>query len=183
LVTQTDLTWYPWGQNLVIVTKEDQVTRQLDRTVTKRYSGANVAQVLTELSDAAGVEFSLEPGAIQRVPPEFRRISLILDNARIREALEDIRGVTGMDYVIKSTGIYLWNQNAPAAAAATPASPIFGTLQLDNGMSIFLRAGDLPPDILEYAEHKKQMEYKRLRQQMKDEQFVPTTQPATRPAQ
>ena len=46
--------------------------------------------------------------------------------------------------------------------------------------SLFLRASDMPADILEYAEHKKAQEFKRLRQQMKDEQFVPT--PATQPA-
>src|SRR6185437_8314880 len=109
------------------------------------------------------------PGALQRVPPDFRRITLVLDNARIREAMEDIRGVTGLDYIIKSTGVYLWNQNAPAAPAAAPVSPIVATLQLDNGMQLFLRANDIPEDILEYDEHKKLQEFRRLRQMMKDE--------------
>ncbi|HWE03462.1 MAG TPA: hypothetical protein VG326_13740 [Tepidisphaeraceae bacterium] len=180
---QTDLTWYPWGLNIVIIPKLDQIARQLDRTVTKRYSGVEVGQVLGDLSKSAGVAFSLEAGALQRVPPEFRRITLILDNARVREALEEIRGVTGLDYVVKPTGIYLWNQNPPALAPVMPpGGPIIATLQLDNGMSLFLRAGDLPADILDYAEHKKLQEYKRLRQMMKDEQFVPATQPTTHPA-
>ena len=128
------------------------------------------------------MEFDLEPGALQRVPADFRRITLILGNAKIREAMENIRGVTGLDYVVKPTGVYLWNQNPPVPVPVTP-SPILGTLQLDNGMSLFLRASDMPADILEYAEHKKAQEFKRLRQQMKDEQFVPTpaTQPASKP--
>jgi hypothetical protein len=180
LSKQTDLTWYPWGQNIVIVTKEAQISRQLDRTITRRFNGADVAQVLTELAQAAGVEFDLEPGALQRVPADFRRITLILDNARIREAMEDIRGVTGLDYIVKPTGVYLWNQNASATPAAAP-SPIVATLQLDNGMQLFLRANDMPSDILEYAEHKKLQEFRRLRQMMKDEQFTPATQPTTRP--
>lgn len=169
----------------MIVPKEDQIARQLDRTVTKQYNGTDVGKVLSELSEAAGVEFSLEAGAIQRVPPEFRRISLILGNAKVREALEEIRGVTGLDYVVKPEGIYFWNQNPPAAVAANvpPGGPIIATIQLDNGMSLFLRHDDLPADILEYAQHKKTQEFKRLRQQMADEQFHPaaTTQATTRP--
>jgi len=85
----------PWGQNIVVVAKEDQVNRQLDRTISVRFNAAEVGQVLTELSLGAGVDFSIEPGQLQRVPADFRRITLVLDNARIREALEDIRGVTG----------------------------------------------------------------------------------------
>ena len=61
-------------------------------------------------------------------------------------------------------------------------SPIYATLQLDNGMTLFLRENNLPPDIREYAEHKKQREYKRLREMMKDEGWKPTTQPTTKPA-
>jgi len=48
-------------------------------------------------------------------------------------------------------------------------------------MTLFLRESDLPSDIRQLAEKKKQQEYKRLREMMKDENFVPTTQPATRP--
>lgn len=177
LSKQTDLTWYPWGQNILVVPKEDQVNRQLERTISCRFNATDVGQVLTELSLGAGVDFSIEPGALQRVPADFRRITLVLDNARVREALEDIRGVTGLDYAVKSTGVYLWNQNSPPTATANAMSPIVATLQLDNGMSIFLRANEMPADLLEYVEHKKLQEFKRLRQKMKDEQFVPTTQP------
>ncbi|MDB5331348.1 MAG: hypothetical protein JWP03_2499 [Phycisphaerales bacterium] len=185
LAKDTDATWYPWGTNIVVVPKEDQIVMQLRKTLSWRFHGEDLAQVLTVLSQAAGVEFSLEPGALQRVPPEFRKITLFLDNASVRQALDDIRGVTGLDYVIKPEGVYLWNQNPDAKSIppATQPSPIFGTLQLDNGIVLFLRDKDLPPDIREYAEHKKQQEYKRLRQMMKDEQFVPQTQPTTKPAE
>ena len=177
LSKQTELTWYPWGQNIVVLTKEDQIARQLDRTITKHYNSAEVGAVLADLAKIAGVEFNYEPGALQRVPPEFRKLTLVLDNARVREALEEIRGVTGLDYTVKPDSVYLWNQNPPSTAAAPAGGPIMGSLQLDNGIQLFLRAGDLPPDIFQYAEHKKLQEFKRLRQQMKDEQFVPTTQP------
>jgi hypothetical protein len=178
LTKQTELTWYPWGTNIVIVPKEAQISRQLDRKISCRFNGAELGQVLTELSQDAAVEFSMEPGALQRVPPDFRRITLILDNARIREALEHIRGVTGLDYVVKPASVYFFNQNTPTPAAPAAPSPVLATLQLDAGLSIFLRANDLPPDIQQYVEHKKQEEFKRLRKKMKDEHFVPTTQAA-----
>lgn len=172
LTRQTDATWYPWGQNVVVVPKEDQVLRQLDKTITRRYSGVDIAQVLTELSEAAGVEFSLEPGALQRVPPEFRKVTLLLDNAKVRQALEDIRGVTGLDYTIKPGGVYLWNQNSPTTAQALPpGGAIVAEIRMSDGMQIFLRHDDLPPDILEFIEHKKQQEYQLLRDQMKQEHF------------
>ena len=182
LARQTDLTWYPWGRNVVIVSKEDQVGRQLDRTVTMRFNGVDVGEVLAELSKAANVPFSIEAGAVQRVPPDFRKITLILDNAHVREGLENIRGVTGLDYVVKADSIYFWNQNPPATAAAVTVipsgGPIVATLQLDNGVSLFLREKDIPADILEYAQHKKAEEFARLRKKMQDEKFVPTTRPA-----
>src|SRR5207248_3802897 len=75
-----------------------------DRTVTGVQTCAlpisDVSLVLTELAQAAGLDFSIEAGAIQRVPAEFRKVTLLLENARVREALEDIRGVTGLDYEI-----------------------------------------------------------------------------------
>jgi hypothetical protein len=180
LTGQTDATWYPWGQNIVVVPKEDQVVRQLEQTITRRFNGVDIAQVLTELSETAGVQFSLEAGALQRVPPDFRKVTLLLDNARIRQALEDIRGVTGLDYTIKPAGVYLWIQNSPATAQALPpGGAIVAEIKLSGSMQLFLRHDDLPSDILEYIEHKKQQEYAQIREQMKQEHFTPA--PTSRP--
>jgi hypothetical protein len=178
---RTDATWYPWGKSIVILPKEQVILQQLQKTINRRFSNTDLGQVLSELAQAAGVDFDIEPGALQRVPPEYRRVTMLLENASVRQALENVRGITGLDYVIKPTGVYLWNQNPnPSPSAAT--SPIYATLQLDNGMTLFLRDKDLPSDIRDFAEHKKQQEYKRLRQMMKDEGFKPTTRPTTRPA-
>ena len=54
-------------------------------------------------------------------------------------------------------------------------------MQLDNGMQMFLRDKDCRPTSGSIAEHKKQQEFERLRQMMKDENFKPATQPATQP--
>lgn len=177
---QTNLTWYPWGQTVVIVPKEVQVGRMLDRTLTRHYSNTDLAQILTELSQAADVPFEIQPGAIQRVPVEFRKLTLLLDNAKVREALEEIRGVTGLDYEPRNGAVYISSapMAAPVAGPTTVPAAIIGTLHLDNGTDVFLRANDVPADILAYIEHKKAEEFARLREKMKAEHFVPTTQPA-----
>ncbi len=178
---RTDATWYPWGKGIVVVPKEQVILQQLQKTISRRFNNADLSQVLSDLAQAAGVDFDIEAGALQRVPPEFRRVTMMLENASVRQALDNVRGMTGLDYVVKPNSVYLWNQN-PNPTPATQPSPIYATLQLDNGMTLFLREQNLPPDIREYAEHKKQQEYKRLRQMMKDEGFKPTTQPTTKPA-
>src|SRR5206468_3878651 len=75
---RTDATWYPWGKSIVIVPREQVVLQQLRKTINRRFNNTELSQVLTELSQAAGIDFELEAGALQRVPPEFRRITLLL---------------------------------------------------------------------------------------------------------
>src|SRR5205823_3924238 len=62
--TKTDATWYPWDKQLVVVPKTDQIRNQLAKTITSRFNGVDVGQVLTELLTRAGVEYSIESGAI-----------------------------------------------------------------------------------------------------------------------
>jgi hypothetical protein len=180
LVKQTRATWYPWGKSIVIVPKEEQIHNQLEKTITVHYPGTDVSQVLTELSQKADVPFEIEPGAIQRIVPEFRKIRLDLYDASITKALEAIAGFTGLGYVVNDKGVYIWNQsNNPASA---PRDPIIGILPLDNGMQILIPKSQVPEDVQEYLQSKTQGELDRIREQMKKENFKPaTTQPATRP--
>jgi hypothetical protein len=99
LARETNATWYPWGRSIVVLPREMQVrNNQLGRTVSIRYTGVDIAQVLLELSKASGVPFEIEAGAIQRIPADSRNVSLILDNATVAEALETISGFTGLDW-------------------------------------------------------------------------------------
>lgn len=183
MTRQSDATWYPWGKDIVIVPKQQQIRLQLDKTITARYTGQDISKVLDSLSQKAGVPFQVEPGAYQRVPPEYRSIKLDLDNASIRQVLDDIRGFTGLDYVVKPDGIYIWNQNPnPTSAARGGNDPVIATIEADGGLQIFLRESDLPSDVVEYLKHKKEEEVARLRRRMKDENFTPATQPATQTA-
>lgn len=179
LVRDTGLTWYPWGDSIVVVPKEAQVRNQLGKTVTLRYNGVDISQVLRELEQYSGVEFSIEPGAVQRVAPEFRNVTLVLDNATIREALESIAGFTGLGYVINANGVYIWNQSSNpggGGAGGAAAERAIGMILLDNGVQIFLRPADLDPDLLQYLEFRKKREMKKLREMMEEEGFKPVPQ-------
>jgi hypothetical protein len=180
LVKQTRATWYPWGKSIVIVPKEEQIHNQLEKTITVHYPGTDVSQVLTELSQKADVPFEIEPGAIQRIVPEFRKIRLDLYDASITKALEAIAGFTGLGYVVNDKGVYIWNQsNNPAS---TPRDPAIGILQLDDGMQLFVPKSQVPEDIQEYLKSRTQKELAKIRDMMKADHFEPTSQPTTKPA-
>lgn len=180
MARETPATWYPWGKSVVVLPREMQIrANNLGKTVTVRYSGVDIAQVLLELEKAAGVDFEIEAGAIQRIPPESRNVTLILD-ATVQQALEAISGVTGLDYVVKGDGVYIWNPSAAGAGGAAQ-DPVLGMIQLDNGVQIMLRRSTVPPDVQQYIDHRREKAIEALREMMKDENFKPTTQPTTRP--
>jgi hypothetical protein len=183
LVQETRATWYPWGKSIVIVPKEDQVRTQLAKTITIRFNGVDVQQVLAELSQRAGVDFSMEPGAIQRIAPEFRTVRLNLVDAPIKQALDSLTGFTGLAYAVREDGVYIWN---PSSTATTPArDPTVGLIQLDNGMQVLVKESQVPPDMTEYLRMKTQKKLDEIREMMREEGFKPTTQPApaTQPAE
>ena len=183
LSRETSATWYPWGKSIVVLPREMQVrTIQLGKTLDVRFTDTDISQVLLELEQASGVEFEIEAGAVQRVPPESRKVSLILTNATVQQALEAISGITGLDYVVKGAGLYIWNQSAGVGAGGGSADPAVGMIQLDNGMQVMVRRSHLPPDVREYVDHRMQRAINGLREMMKEEGFKPTTQPATEPA-
>ena len=121
---------------------------QLDKSITARFNGSDIARVLDQLSIETGIPFQIEPGAFQRVPPQYRTIRLDLENATVRQILEDIRGVTGLDYLVKAEGVYVWNQNpafANQSTQPTGSDPVIAMLQIDPATQMMLRESDLPP--------------------------------------
>jgi hypothetical protein len=180
LARETRATWYPWDKSILIVPKEVMIRELLSKTISIRYNGVDVSQVLAELSQRSGVDFNIEPGAIQRIPSEFRTIRLVLGNATIKQALENLAGFTGLGYVVNETGVYIWNQ--AATASSTQRDPVVGTIQLDNGMVVFVRESECPPDVNEYLKARKQREYEKLRTMMREEGFKPSPKPTTKQA-
>src|SRR5262249_42325708 len=87
----TDATWYPWGRTILIRQKADYIRDRIqNKLTTRRFNGVDVGQVLSELQSIAGVDFVMEPGSVQKIPAESRNLRLVLDNASIAQALENI---------------------------------------------------------------------------------------------
>jgi type II secretory pathway component GspD/PulD (secretin) len=179
IAQQTEGTWYPWEKSIVIVPKEEQIRNQLNKTISVRWDSVDIEQVLQELSTRSGVPFSFEAGAIQRVPIEFRKVRLFLQEVPIKQALETLSSVTGLGYSVTEDGVYIWN-----AAVTSPAArdPIVAMIQLKDGSMLLLPQSKVPADVREYLNQRINNEIDKLRQQMKEEGFRPTTQPATHPA-
>ena len=177
---QTEATWYPWGKTIVILGKQDQIKRQLSRTISIRYSGADLAQVLSDLSQKAGVPFDIESGALQQLPPEARAINLILEDYTIHDALDAIRGTAGLDFMIRDGGVYLWNQ----VTSPTRKDRVLITMQVrGTDLVVFIPESQVPQDIKQYVAQKAKKQFESIREMMKEEGFRPTpaTQPATKP--
>jgi len=119
IVRETNATWYPWGSNIVVVPKREQLRTQLGKTLTARYRSVDVGQVLMELFQRAGVDFTVDPGAYQQIPPVYRNITLLLDNATIQQALQTIGGYTGLGFEVNDDGVRVWNQLNPSTTAPT----------------------------------------------------------------
>lgn len=174
----TDATWYPWGRTLVVRLKVDHIRDQLGKTITRRFNGVDVSQVLAELASIADVPFIIEPGAVARLNPDSRNIRLMLDNAPIAQALENLAGFTGLAWAVTEKGVYISN---PGTSAGASREPSVGWIQLDNGMQVILRESQVPPDLREYLKHKTDQQLQKIRQMMVEEGFKPTSQPATKP--
>jgi hypothetical protein len=111
---QTDATWYPWGQSIVIVPKVEATRLLLSKRITTRFRDVPLQQVLLELAEQSGATFQMTPGVLQKVPPAYAKITLILDDATIDQALQSISGATGLAFTPTSDGI-----SVTLAAAAT----------------------------------------------------------------
>jgi hypothetical protein len=202
----TGMTWYPWGKAVVVLKKEDQIRLLLQKPITVRYggpggAGVDVSQVLLELSKATRVPFAIEPGAVQRIPPEFRTVRLMIDNAPVQQILEQLSGTTGLGWTISdrvgsngsggSGGVYIWNNSPIPPGAGGPVVPPAGgregagaravmLLPLKDGGQMIVTEADLPEDVRQYLRAKRQAEVEKLREQMRQEGYKPATRPAER---
>ncbi len=118
---QTRATWYPWGKNLVVLKKTDEIRMRLAKRMTTRFNGDDVGDVLLELQRDSGVPFQIQPAAFQKIPAKFRVIQLTVDDASIHQILESICGVTGLAYTITDDGVRITNPLLPESPATQPS--------------------------------------------------------------
>jgi hypothetical protein len=101
----TDVTWYPWGRNLVVVRKIEAIRLLLTKRLTRRYVGADLQQVLLELSEFSNVPFMYQPGVLQHVPPAYQRVTLTIEDATVQQTLENISAKTGLRFTPTDDGV------------------------------------------------------------------------------
>src|SRR6266550_3205595 len=167
VTTQTPATWYPWGKTIVVLPKQDQVRRQLQKDITLRHDGTDVAQVLGELSMRSGVPFRYEPGTFQELAPQSRQIKLVL-NATVTDALEAVCGLTGLGYQVKEDEVYIWNT---ASTAVRPRDKTIAILQTETGLQVLINESNCPPDVREFIERVKEKQFDALRKMMAEQGF------------
>lgn len=180
LPKESGATWYPWGKNLIITTKEDRVRAQLGRTLTVRYNNVDVLQVLMELATRSGVRFDIQSGALGQLPAEARSVRALFENASVQQVLEAICGSTGLAWSIREEAVQVTNPNVRPGGATR--DPVIGILQLDIGLQVLVPQSQVPPDLREFIRHKTRKELEKMRKMMQDEGFRPATRPATEPS-
>jgi hypothetical protein len=181
ITKQTRATWYPFGKTVIVLPKADLVKEQLAKTLTMRYNGAEIGQVLEDLRKKAGVAFEIDSGAIQRIPSEFRTVRVFWDNVTVQQALESLKGFAGIDYQITDRGVTITNPTPAATGAGTAADPVIAMVPLENNVTIFLRESQVPPELRGYLQHRLKRSVEELRQMAIAEKF-PLTQPTTKPS-
>lgn len=183
LYKETKATWYPWGKNILVVTKDECTRRMLAKPLSFRPvdRGTDVLQVLGDISARTGVFFEYQPGVIQAIPAETRLIRGVFENAPAQQVLEAISAATGLKYTIVDEKVTI--TSAGGTSAVPPRDPAVGWIQLDNGVQLLLPSSQVPDDIKQYLRHRMQKEFAKMRQMMAEEGFKPTppAPPATRP--
>ena len=180
IAKDTPLAWGPWGRSVLIKPKEAWVRDQLDKRVTRRFIATDIGQVLSDLADITGVDLTIEPGALQKLPPNARTVTIELENKPVGQGLETIAGFTGLNYSANEKGVYVWNP-AGAGAGGGSQDPVFAMLTLpDSGIQVMIRQSEIPDDLRQFIRDRKGKELEKLRELMKESGFKPvTTQPAS----
>lgn len=163
--------WYPAGQQVVVLPKIRQIERQLEMKVyVSGDQSMSLTESLVDLAQRTGVLLKLDPGVLATLPPELvERFSLRIQNATARQTLELIAGQTGLAYFIEPDGVRLTTNTMNPAATSQMAAQVSATAEATvrslrsnsivgeitfaekDGMSysFFVREADLPSDVNE----------------------------------
>ena len=178
MTRQSDATWYPWGKDIVIVPKQQQIRLQLDKTITAALHGPGhqqgARQSLAEggraVPGGAGGVSARAAGVSQHQARSGQRQHPAGAGRHSRVHRPGLRREAGRD-------LHLEPEPQPTANARGGNDPVIATIEADGGLAVFLRESDLPADVAEYLKHKKDEEVARLRRRMKDENFSPRRGP------
>ena len=166
-------TWFVSGDAIVILQREAQMQRQLQKRVSLRYRNARLVNVLLELASAARAKLHLEPGVLVMLPETQREnLNLIMAEATVDQALEVISGATGLVFTVVDDGIQIspsdYLKAEPMISASTPKKrpPFFIKESMkmgSNSVEVFYSAEELPEDVIEKILSHRESMIERLR--------------------
>ncbi len=100
--------WYPSGKRIVVTGVLQQSQRELKRRVTLTASHKPLFDILTDLSNQAGIRIIYGPDALVSLPIRAQKdFSIVLKNATVEQALEEIKAATGLTYQLYVGGVII----------------------------------------------------------------------------
>ncbi len=150
----SEWTWYPEGNQIVVLPLEDQVARQLERVISIKQYGAPLANILQELSRLAHVPIEMKGSAATTLPLEIKdSFTLVADGISIREAIAQITMAADLDHVIRDDKVILVRSDrvGPPSRRRRGNNAIVGAIRVesqDGGFTYdwFIRESDLTPE-------------------------------------
>ena len=156
-------TWYLWGTDLVVTTKQAQARRQLGRRLTARYRNVPLLNVLIDLAHKADLELKMDPGVLNTLKDQTRRdFTLLMAEATIDEALQAISGATGLAFVPDGLALRVTaSSTAPATQPAGTRRRFPFVVRMDfqdkhgRHYNVLFRPDDLPAELVEAIKQRK----------------------------
>lgn len=157
-------TWYLWGDEIKILSRKAQVGRQLECPVSLRYREAKLAAVLLDLARKARIKLEMAPGVLDYVSADvLENFSLAVADATVADALEVIRGATGLEFVRTDEGLRVQASEELKNRAVTTRprrrSAFFVKMSMPGPkgveIEVFLRSDELPEAFVEAVKARK----------------------------
>jgi hypothetical protein len=179
----TNQIWFVSDNAIEVMPTKQWIERQFERRIVLSKLNSPLVECVSELSHLSGIHFKPEPGLYAAYPA----VTLNSKGGTVREILDTLRGVIGIDYEVQDDMITLKKASTePGGGAAAPAArqdPILGqiTVKLDNGTDavIFLRESMLGPEAAEQLRKKTQASIEELKRKLSPLPPVPATAPAS----
>jgi len=150
--------WYADGDSLVVLSKADQLTRQLRRRINLKYTQRALPDILRDIGEQADASMRFEPGTLANLPPDTaQRYSVIADNVTIEQALEQIAATTGLGYRLGEDAVEFYLPGASQASAESRSiadDPYIAKIVVEGQYGDFrfewlVRESELPPWLVE----------------------------------
>ncbi len=169
-------TWFLKGNDIVVIDRKMQIGRQLKQRTTLSYENEKLITVLLDLAKAARVKLAMEPGVMSYLPAQSQNnFNIMMVDATVDQALEVISGATGLEFVNTGKDIRVeaseelrtrgWQRDGTTRRRA----PFFVKMSIpgpdSTTMEVFLRADELPEDVVEKIKAEKEKLIEGLRKQ------------------